>query len=105
MKKFPRNPCLGHRPTKYGEPQPYEWLTYKETGELVDAVASGAMALGLNGLGRVGVYGINSPEWMIAMQVLTWRCSTTAADLPYGNEQEMSIIWQARSDGMLESCT
>ncbi|BDA49779.1 Long chain acyl-CoA synthetase 4 [Coccomyxa sp. Obi] len=66
--KYPSNPCLGHRPIKYGVPQAYQWITYKETAEIVDAVASGIMALGLKQHGRVGVYGINSPEWMMAMQ-------------------------------------
>jgi hypothetical protein len=70
VKKYPHNPCLGHRPIKYGEAQAYKWLSYKETGELVDAAASGAMSLGLKAHGRVGVYGINCPEWMIAMQVV-----------------------------------
>ena len=67
--KYPDNPCLGHRPIKYGEPQPYTWLSYKEVGERVAAVAGAMMALGLKAHGRVGVYGINSPEWMMAMQV------------------------------------
>ncbi len=67
--KYPSNPCLGHRPIKYGVPQAYQWITYKETAEIVDAVASGIMAIGLKQHGRVGVYGINSPEWMMAMQV------------------------------------
>ncbi|EIE18699.1 long chain acyl-CoA synthetase 4 [Coccomyxa subellipsoidea C-169] len=66
--KYPDNPCLGHRPIKYGVPQEYQWMTYKETADKVDAVASGIMALGLKQHGRVGVYGINSPEWMMAMQ-------------------------------------
>jgi len=36
---------------------------------MVDAVAGGIMQLGHKAHGRIGVYGINSPEWMIAMQV------------------------------------
>ena len=66
--KYPGNPCLGHRPIKYGEPQPYSWLSYEEASERVAAVAGAMTALGLQAHGRVGVYGINSPEWMMAMQ-------------------------------------
>lgn len=68
VQRFPDNPCLGHRPIKYGEPGPYKWQTYREVGEAVDAIAGGIMQLGHKAHGRIGVYGINSPEWMIAMQ-------------------------------------
>lgn len=66
--KYPGNPCLGHRPVKYGKAHPYEWLSYAEVGERVDAIAGAMAALGLKAHGRVGVYGVNSPEWMMAMQ-------------------------------------
>lgn len=69
VERFPENPCLGYRPIKYGEPGPYKWQTYKEIGENVDAIAGGITHLGHKAHGRIGVYGINSPEWMIAMQV------------------------------------
>ncbi len=69
VQQYPDNPCLGHRPIKYGQPGLYEWQTYKEIGETVDAIAAGIMQLGHKAHGRIGVYGINSPEWMIAMQV------------------------------------
>jgi hypothetical protein len=72
--QYPDNPCLGHRPIKYGVPQEYKWMTYKETADVVDSVAAGVMALGLKQHGRIGVYGINSPEWMMAMQVSTHFC-------------------------------
>ena len=74
MAKYPDNPCLGHRPIKYGVPQEYKWMTYKETADVVDSVAAGVMTLGLKQHGRIGVYGINSPEWMMAMQVVTHFC-------------------------------
>lgn len=47
----------------------FEFLTYKETGELVAQVASYLAKLGLKAEDRVGVYGANCEEWMIAMQV------------------------------------
>ena len=39
-----------------------------QVGERVDAIGGGMMALGHRAHGRVGVYGINAPEWMMAMQ-------------------------------------
>lgn len=73
--QYPNNPCLGHRPITYGEPGAYVWQTYKEIGEKVDAIAGGIMHLGLQAHGRIGVYGINSPEWMITMQVVLLKAS------------------------------
>ncbi|KAI3429472.1 hypothetical protein D9Q98_005564 [Chlorella vulgaris] len=63
VKKYPDNRCLGHR-----EGEGYSWLTYSETGERVAAIGSALVKAGLQPHGRVGVYGANSPEWMIAMQ-------------------------------------
>lgn len=47
----------------------YQWLTYRQVAELVDKVASGLVSTGLQAKDKVAVYGSNSPEWMIAMQV------------------------------------
>lgn len=47
----------------------YSWLTYKEAGEQADAIGSAMVAAGVEPHGRCGIYGANSPEWMIAMQV------------------------------------
>ncbi|EFN60000.1 hypothetical protein CHLNCDRAFT_29209 [Chlorella variabilis] len=61
--KFPENKCLGHR-----EGAGYAWRTYKQTAEEAAAIGSALVKVGLAPHGRVGVYGANSPEWMIAMQ-------------------------------------
>ena len=63
--KFGDNNCLGARTGKGGE---YEWMTYKEVDEKVTRIGSAMAAVGLNAHDRVGVYGPNSPEWMMAMQ-------------------------------------
>lgn len=47
----------------------YQWMTYAETAAKVDAVGSALAGAGVKPKDRVGVYGANSPEWMIAMQV------------------------------------
>lgn len=68
--KFAQLPLLGWRPfDENGKVQPYKWMTYEETAARVKEVASGLAALGLTAGQRVGVYGVNCPEWMMAMQV------------------------------------
>ncbi len=71
VQKFPNNNCLGRR-----EGAGYSWLTYKQTSDQVADIGSALVKAGLQPHGRVGVYGANSPEWMIAMQVgcLWWLC-------------------------------
>ncbi|KAL4444634.1 hypothetical protein ABPG77_002451 [Micractinium sp. CCAP 211/92] len=63
VQKFPNNNCLGRR-----EGAGYSWLTYKQTSDQVADIGSALVKAGLQPHGRVGVYGANSPEWMIAMQ-------------------------------------
>ncbi|KAL4427692.1 hypothetical protein ABPG75_001781 [Micractinium tetrahymenae] len=63
VQKFPDNNCLGRR-----EGAGYSWLTYKQTSEQVADIGCALVKVGLQPHGRVGVYGANSPEWMIAMQ-------------------------------------
>ena len=65
-KKFADNNCLGHRAS---EGAGYTWLTYSQTAEQSAEIGSALVKVGLEPHGRVGVYGANSPEWMIAMQV------------------------------------
>lgn len=63
--KYGDNPCLGSRSGKNGE---YEWLTYKQVDEKVANLGSAMASIGLGPHGRVGIYGANSAEWMMAMQ-------------------------------------
>lgn len=88
--KYSKEPLLGWRPfDEAGRVQPYVWMTYEETAERVKEVASGLAGLGLTAGSRVGVYGVNCPEWMLAMQVrvvppglldLGIRCALTASE-------------------------
>jgi long-chain acyl-CoA synthetase len=64
--KFANNNCLGHRAS---DSTGYTWLTYRQTAEQSAEIGSALVKVGLEPHGRVGVYGANSPEWMIAMQV------------------------------------
>lgn len=56
----------------------FEWLTYGETAALVAQVASALAKQGLGRQDRVGVYGVNCAEWMIAMQVRAWGARVRA---------------------------
>jgi long-chain acyl-CoA synthetase len=69
--RYSGQPCLGHRPVdaESGKPGPYVFQTYKEVADKVAAVASGLSARGLKRGDRVGVYGANCVEWMLALQV------------------------------------
>lgn len=70
VRTYPTNDCLGWRPTGAdGKAGPFTWMSYAETGAKVDAIASALTHVGLQPKGRVGIFGANSPEWMIAMQV------------------------------------
>jgi hypothetical protein len=48
---------------------PYEFMTFKEAGERSTNIASAAARVGLKRNDKIGVLGLNSPEWMLAMQV------------------------------------
>jgi long-chain acyl-CoA synthetase len=69
VKKYSNEKCLGYRPIVDGVAGDYVWFTYAEIAKKVEDVASGIAALGLNKKDRVGVYGPNCVDWMIAMQV------------------------------------
>ncbi|KXZ48126.1 hypothetical protein GPECTOR_30g222 [Gonium pectorale] len=63
------NPCLGWRvPVDGGRFGPYTFLTYDQVEEQICLLSSGMAAAGLKAGDKVGVFGANSPEWMIVLQ-------------------------------------
>ncbi|KAL6594599.1 hypothetical protein ACP70R_048337 [Stipagrostis hirtigluma subsp. patula] len=66
--KYPNNRMLGWRPFKDGMPGPYLWKSYKEVYDEVLQVVSALQQLGVQPGSRVGVYGANCPQWIVAMQ-------------------------------------
>ena len=44
-------------------------MTYQEAAARVEAAGSALVARGISPKERIGVFGANCPEWMIAMQV------------------------------------
>ncbi|QDZ23683.1 acetyl-CoA synthetase-like protein [Chloropicon primus] len=66
---YPDNPCLGKRlKGEDGTVSEYKWMTYREVGEKVKLLGSGLAAEGIASQDKIGVFGANCPEWMIAMQ-------------------------------------
>ncbi|KAF6993580.1 hypothetical protein CFC21_010454 [Triticum aestivum] len=66
--KYPDNRMLGWRPFKDGVPGPYLWKSYKEVYEEVLQIGSALQQLGVQPGSRVGIYGSNCPQWVVAMQ-------------------------------------
>lgn len=65
---FATKPCLGWRPKQGTGAGDYQFLTYQEVEERVAAIAAAIIAQGVATGSRVGMYGSNSPEWMMTMQ-------------------------------------
>ncbi|KAL0324199.1 UNVERIFIED_CONTAM: Long chain acyl-CoA synthetase 4 [Sesamum calycinum] len=49
-------------------PDKYSWMTYKEVYEIVLKVGNSIRSCGIEEGGRCGIYGANSPEWIMSME-------------------------------------
>ncbi|XP_071716378.1 long chain acyl-CoA synthetase 1-like isoform X2 [Rutidosis leptorrhynchoides] len=68
VERYPDNKMLGWRELVYGKWGPYKWKTYKTVhGEVLD-VASALRASGIEPGCKVGIYGANCPQWIVAME-------------------------------------
>lgn len=66
---YANRPCLGWRPARGdGVLGPYEFITYREAFARSEQAGSAFLELGCAPHDRVGVFGVNCPEWMVAMQ-------------------------------------
>lgn len=74
-------PCLGHRPSNGGQPQPYTYMSYEKAGVAVENVGSAMVSVGVERNTRVGVFGSNCPEWMITQQVRRASAARTLCHL------------------------
>ncbi|WVY99190.1 hypothetical protein V8G54_031341 [Vigna mungo] len=68
VKNYPNNPMLGRRKIVDGKFGPYVWSTYKEVYDEVLHISSALRASGAEVGGRIGIYGSNCPEWIVAME-------------------------------------
>ncbi|MED6168364.1 eukaryotic long-chain fatty acid CoA synthetase (LC-FACS) [Stylosanthes scabra] len=66
--KYPSKPMLGRRQKSESEVDPYKWVTYQEAYETAIRIGSAMSSRGVNPGDHCGIYGINCPEWIIAME-------------------------------------
>lgn len=66
--KYPNNKMLGRREIVDGKPGKYSWMTYKEVYDIVVKVGNSIRSCGIEEGGRCGIYGANSPEWIMSME-------------------------------------
>ncbi|GMH02287.1 hypothetical protein Nepgr_004126 [Nepenthes gracilis] len=70
VEKHPGNRMLGwrERNNTNGKFGPYAWKTYKQAYEEVLNIGSALRACGAQPGARVGIYGPNCPQWIVAME-------------------------------------
>ncbi|XP_052190254.1 long chain acyl-CoA synthetase 1-like [Diospyros lotus] len=69
VEKYPRNRMLGWRELIDGKFGPYVWKTYEQVYGEVLLAGSALRASGAEpGAARVGIYGSNCPQWIVAME-------------------------------------
>ncbi|OMO82171.1 AMP-dependent synthetase/ligase [Corchorus olitorius] len=68
VQKFPDNRMLGWRKMVDGKVGPYIWKTYKEVYDEVLLIGSALRESGAQPGCRIGIYGANCPQWILAME-------------------------------------
>ncbi|CAH8255851.1 unnamed protein product [Arabidopsis lyrata] len=68
VKKSPDNPMLGRREIVDGKAGKYVWQTYKEVYDVVIKLGNSIRTIGVGKGEKCGIYGANSPEWIISME-------------------------------------
>ncbi|KAK8956150.1 Long chain acyl-CoA synthetase 4 [Platanthera guangdongensis] len=68
VERNPENRMLGRREIVDGKAGEYVWLTYKQVYDIVLKVGASLRSCGVSKGGRCGIYGANSPEWVISME-------------------------------------
>ncbi|KAM3331415.1 hypothetical protein ACQJBY_027418 [Aegilops geniculata] len=68
VEKYPNNRMLGHHAIVDGKAGAYVWRTYKEVFDIANKIGNSIRSCGLAKGSRCGIYGANSPEWIITME-------------------------------------
>ncbi|KAH7664965.1 long-chain acyl-CoA synthetase protein [Dioscorea alata] len=68
VKLYPQNQMLGRREVNDGQVGQYVWQTYEEVYNKAIKIGSAIRGLGVNPGDRCGIYGVNCPEWVTAME-------------------------------------
>ncbi|XP_047152549.1 long chain acyl-CoA synthetase 4-like [Vigna umbellata] len=68
VEKYPTKAMLGVREIVDGKPGKYKWQTYQEVYDMVVKVGNSIRACGYGEGVKCGIYGANSPKWIMSMQ-------------------------------------
>nr|GMD05072.1 long chain acyl-CoA synthetase 2 [Ipomoea batatas] len=68
VKKNPKNSMLGRRQIIDKKAGSYVWMTYEESYNTAKRIGSAIRKCGVNPGDKCGIYGSNSPEWIMAME-------------------------------------
>ncbi|EXB28672.1 Long chain acyl-CoA synthetase 4 [Morus notabilis] len=68
VERCPENRMLGRREIIDGKAGKYVWQTYREVYDLVIKLGNAMRRSGFGAGDKCGIYGVNSPEWIISMQ-------------------------------------
>nr|GMD08698.1 long chain acyl-CoA synthetase 2 [Ipomoea batatas] len=68
VKKNPKNSMLGRRQIIDKKAGSYVWMTYEESYNTAKRIGSAIRKCGVNPGEKCGIYGSNSPEWIMAME-------------------------------------
>ncbi|KAI3789374.1 hypothetical protein L2E82_02167 [Cichorium intybus] len=68
VKRNPKNPALGRRQIIDGKAGGYSWQSYQDAYNSAIRIASAIRGRSVNPGDRCGIYGTNSPEWIISME-------------------------------------
>ncbi|CAH8360106.1 unnamed protein product [Eruca vesicaria subsp. sativa] len=68
VEKYPNNHMLGRREIVDGKPGKYVWQTYQEVYDIVIKLGNSLKSCGVEEQAKCGIYGANSPEWIISME-------------------------------------
>ncbi|CAN8325718.1 unnamed protein product [Cochlearia groenlandica] len=68
VEKYPNNRMLGRREILEGKPGAYVWQTYQEVYDIVIKLGNSLRSCGVKEEAKCGIYGANSPEWIISME-------------------------------------
>ncbi|KAK4789331.1 hypothetical protein SAY86_020650 [Trapa natans] len=74
VERIPKCRLLGRRQVIDSKAGPYVWLSYQEVYDSAIRVGSAIRSRGVDPGDRCGIYGSNTPEWVIAMEA----CSSQA---------------------------
>ncbi|KAG2410863.1 Long chain acyl-CoA synthetase [Vigna angularis] len=97
VEKYPTKAMLGVREIVDGKPGKYKWQTYQEVYDMVVKVGNSIRACGYGEGVKCGIYGANSPKWIMSMQCSELRDAVYSA-------AKLAYIFEIFSDTLQHYC-